>query len=195
MLLGDHFTGEFEWITGGLWQAELYEWERILVDGAGTTTPSSARAAPPGSPPCRRPAGHPRHRGSEGPHRAEVHRQRVPRLPRDRYTTLVETDDRILATSVTARWRYLPEAVAAGIDYNAAYDTIGAAMLSAFATTHSLALQQSLYEMGRAGIEACDGVAEIRFAMPSKHHFLSDLSRSASRTRTRCSTPRTAPTA
>lgn len=49
-------------------------------------------------------------------------------------------------------------------------------MLSAFATTHSLALQQSLYEMGRAGIEACDGVAEIRFAMPNKHHFLSDLS-------------------
>ncbi|WP_224391046.1 factor-independent urate hydroxylase [Pseudonocardia sp. ICBG1293] len=177
MLLGDHFTGEFEWITGGLWQAELYEWERIAVDGAGHdhSFVRSGRATRLATVQKTGGATHVtaglkdltvlKSTGSE-----------FHGFPRDRYTTLVETDDRILATSVTARWRYLPEAVAAGLDYNAAYDAIGAAMLSAFATTHSLALQQSLFEMGRAAVEACDGVAEVRFAMPNKHHFLSDLS-------------------
>jgi hypothetical protein len=29
-------------------------------------------------------------------------------FPRDRYTVLAETDDRVLATSVTATWRYAP---------------------------------------------------------------------------------------
>ncbi len=33
--LGRHFTGEFEWVTGGRWAAEQYAWERILVDGEG----------------------------------------------------------------------------------------------------------------------------------------------------------------
>ena len=33
LTLSQHFTGEFDWIEGGLWQAEQYEWERILVDG------------------------------------------------------------------------------------------------------------------------------------------------------------------
>src|SRR6478609_4113304 len=32
--LSRHFTGEFDWIEGGLWQAEQYEWDRITVDGA-----------------------------------------------------------------------------------------------------------------------------------------------------------------
>lgn len=177
MLLGEHFTGEFEWITGGLWQAEMYEWERILADGAehdhafvrkGRATRLATVQKDGGATHVTAGLKDLTVLKSTG---SEFHG-----FPRDRYTTLVETDDRILATSVTARWRYLPEAVAAGIDYNAAYDDIGAAMLSAFACTHSLALQQSLYEMGRAGIEACEGVAEIRFAMPNKHHFLSDLS-------------------
>ena len=32
--LADHFTGSFEWVTGGRWTAEQYAWERIVVDGA-----------------------------------------------------------------------------------------------------------------------------------------------------------------
>lgn len=177
LLLGDHFTGEFDWITGGLWQAELYEWERIVVDGAGHDHSFVRKGRATRLATVQKTGGATHVTAglkdltvlkSTG---SEFHG-----FPRDRYTTLVETDDRILATSVTARWRYLPDAVAAGIDFNGAYDAIGAAMLSAFATTHSLALQQSLYEMGRAAIEVCDGVAEIRFAMPNKHHFLSDLS-------------------
>jgi urate oxidase len=49
-------------------------------------------------------------------------------------------------------------------------------MLEAFATTHSLALQQSLYEMGKAALEAHPELAEVRLSLPNKHHFLVDLS-------------------
>jgi urate oxidase len=37
---------------------------------------------------------------------------------KDEYTTLQETDDRILATSLVARWRYEEDAVTGGTDWN-----------------------------------------------------------------------------
>ena len=49
-------------------------------------------------------------------------------------------------------------------------------MLERFAEVHSLALQQTLYEMGKAALEAHEEVAEIRFSAPNMHHFVYDLS-------------------
>jgi urate oxidase len=92
--------------------------------------------------------------------------------PRDRYTTLEETRDRVLATSLTARWRYS----ARKDDWTAAFDAVRQVMLEAFATQHSLALQQTLYAMGEAVLKARPEIAEIRLSMPNKHHFLVDLS-------------------
>ena len=92
-------------------------------------------------------------------------------FPRDRYTSLPETNDRILATSVTARWRYSAE-----VAYGPAYDPIRATLLETFAGTHSYALQQTLYAMGSAVLEKFPDVAEIRMSMPNKHHSLVDLS-------------------
>ena len=89
----------------------------------------------------------------------------------DRFTTLAETDDRILATSVTAAWRHAaPEA-----DHDAAYAAVRAALLEAFAVTHSLALQQTIHAMATAALDAVPDLAEIRIACPNKHHFLVDL--------------------
>ncbi|MFK4806039.1 factor-independent urate hydroxylase [Microbacterium sp. ZW CA_36] len=175
--LGDHFVSAFDWIEGGLWQAEQYEWERILVDGA--------------------PHDHSFVRRRHGTRLATVQKldgathvtggvkdltvlkstgSEFSGFPRDRYTTLPEATDRIMATSVTGRWRFLPEAVEAGIDYNGLYSDVLAVLLSTFATVHSLALQQTLFAMGKAAIEARPEIAEVRFAMPNKHHFAYDLS-------------------
>ena len=90
---------------------------------------------------------------------------------KDRYTTLAETDDRILATSLVAQWR--PASPAA--DWGKSYAGIRATILDAFASTHSLALQQTLHAMGTAVLEAYPEVAEIRFSAPNKHHFAVDL--------------------
>ena len=92
---------------------------------------------------------------------------------KDEFTTLPETDDRILATSLVARWRY----VGTDVEWNKAYDDIRATLLQTFATTYSRALQESLYAMGSAVLDARPEVAEIRFSAPNKHHFLYDLDR------------------
>lgn len=91
-------------------------------------------------------------------------------FPRDRYTTLAETDDRILATSVTATWEYAGE-----VAHDAAYESVRDAMLAAFADTHSLALQQTIHAMGAAALDAVPEVARIHVQCPNKHHFLVDL--------------------
>ncbi len=91
---------------------------------------------------------------------------------KDKYTTLPETNDRILATSLVARWRYDHTEV----DWDKSYDAIKQLLLAQFATIHSLALQQSLYGMGEAVLNEHPEVAEIKFSAPNKHHFLVDLS-------------------
>ena len=89
------------------------------------------------------------------------------------YTALVETDDRMLATAVTARWRYLDT----DVEWDKTFPSVRQTLLDRFALTHSLSLQQTLYTMGEAALEGHPELAEIRFSMPNKHHFLVDLSK------------------
>jgi urate oxidase len=95
--------------------------------------------------------------------------------PKDAYTTLPETTDRILATSVNASWRFRPDAVAAGADWGAAFPLAKSAILSAFSGTYSYSLQQTLYAIGTALISALPSVCEVRLALPNRHHYLVDL--------------------
>jgi urate oxidase len=90
---------------------------------------------------------------------------------KDRYTTLPETRDRIMATSVTARWRF----GGSDHDWKRCHPEIVRALTAAFAKHHSLSLQQTLYAMGEAVLESSDDVVEVRLAMPNKHHFVVDL--------------------
>jgi urate oxidase len=91
----------------------------------------------------------------------------------DPYTVLEPTNDRIMATSLVARWRQI------GVDHDgaASYARVRQTLLERFADVHSLALQQTLYEMGRAVLEGDPSIAEIKFSAPNKHHFADDLSR------------------
>ena len=91
---------------------------------------------------------------------------------RDRYTTLAETRDRILATAVDARWRHL----AAAGDFGASYADVRRQLVAAFAETYSYSLQQTLYAMGERVLAARSEIAEVRLSLPNKHHFLVDLS-------------------
>ncbi len=91
---------------------------------------------------------------------------------KDRYTTLAETDNRVLATSLTGWWRWDPDHRA---DWDASYDRVRAILLETFATTYSHALQETMHLMGRAVLEEHPTLAEIRFSAPNKHHFVVDL--------------------
>jgi len=95
---------------------------------------------------------------------------------KDKYTTLPEAYDRILATQVSARWRFnwsddeqrMPA-------WEESYEQVKQHMLQAFAETYSLSLQQSLYQMGTRIIDNRGEIDEVRFSLPNKHHFLVDL--------------------
>ncbi len=167
--LGDHFTKSFDWVSGGRWAAEQYSWDRIDDhDHAFFKNKSETRTAVL--------------------HLENGERTLVAGIsdltvlkstgseftgfPRDKYTTLGETTDRILATDVTARWRYNTT----DVDFNSVYDSVRLIMLKAFADTHSTALQQTMFQMGKQALEAHPEIEEFKFSLPNNHHFLVDLS-------------------
>ncbi len=95
---------------------------------------------------------------------------------KDKYTTLPEAYDRILATDVSGRWRFnWTDDAQQAPDWNTSYAQVKAHLLRAFAETYSLSLQQTLYEMGARIVEHRDEIDEVRFTLPNKHHFLVDL--------------------
>ncbi|MEH0417429.1 factor-independent urate hydroxylase [Streptomyces sp. B21-083] len=95
---------------------------------------------------------------------------------KDKYTTLPEAYDRILATQVSARWRFnWSDEEREMPDWEESYERTRGHLLSAFAETYSLSLQQTLFQMGARIIEHRDEIDEVRFALPNKHHFLVDL--------------------
>lgn len=90
---------------------------------------------------------------------------------KDRYTTLKETRDRVLATAVTARWRHAGTASS----WEKSYAEAKRHLLEAFADTYSLSLQQTLYAMGERVLDERPELCEIRLSLPNKHHFAVDL--------------------
>ena len=171
--LGRHFVDDFEWVTGAKISIDQYAWDRIAVNGTEH--------------------GHAFSRAGGGTRTTvatidgeqawvvsgltdlvvlKTTGSEFTGFPRDRYTSLPEDRDRILATAVTARWRY----ASTEADWAKSYADVRRILLESFAVKHSLALQQTLYYMGEQVLEAHPEVAEIRMSMPNKHHFLVDLS-------------------
>jgi urate oxidase len=94
-------------------------------------------------------------------------------FPRDRFTTLKETDDRIMATKVTASWAYDP---ADDVDFDASYQGIRSTFLEVFADHHSVSVQASIWIIGKAILERHPEVAEVSMSLPNLHHWTVDLS-------------------
>ncbi len=175
LALGRHFVNDIEPVEGARIEVEEYSWERITVNGEehdhswvrkGQETRTTVLTI-------------------DGKGGGEVLVSGLQDLVllkstgsefhgflEDQFTTLAPTHDRIMSTSLVARWRYVGTEVA----WADAYGRIRQVLLEQFATVHSLALQQTLYEMGKVVLEACPDVAEIRFSAPNRHHFVYDLS-------------------
>ncbi|HEU4546824.1 MAG TPA: urate oxidase, partial [Microlunatus sp.] len=120
--LADHFTGDFDWVTGGRWAAEQYTWARIndhdhsfYRTNAETRTAVVVRDGDTDTVIA----------GFHGLTVLKSTESGFEGYPKDRYTTLKETNDRILATDIATRWRYNT----ADVDYNAAYADIKAIIL------------------------------------------------------------------
>lgn len=90
---------------------------------------------------------------------------------KDRFTTILETRDRMCATSMDATWRWQ----AAPANYPATNAKIIETMLKVFATTYSESVQDSLYRMGTAALAAVPELLDITLACPNKHYLLINL--------------------
>ncbi|MET3807432.1 urate oxidase [Nakamurella sp. UYEF19] len=177
--LARNYVGTYDYVTGARMEVEQYAWDRIATakgphdhsfvkgssavrntvvrkDGADETVISGVTGLVVLK--------------STG---SEFHG--FPDVP---YTSLVETDDRVMATSVSARWVYAsPGKSAPELDWDGIFTSVEAILLEQFATVHSLALQQTLFCMGRSVLEAHPEISEIRLSMPNIHHFVVDLSK------------------
>ena len=92
---------------------------------------------------------------------------------RDEYTTLPDANDRLLATSLTATWRYRDTAV----EFGQAWRAVRTTLLETFAEHDSRSVQHTLHAMGQAVLAAVDDVSSVRLVMPNKHHLPVDLAR------------------
>lgn len=90
---------------------------------------------------------------------------------KDRYTTIPETDDRLCATAMDARWEWSRSPA----DFTQANEIILATMIEVFATTYSASVQDSLFRMGEAALAAVPEISTVRLACPNKHYLPVDL--------------------
>ncbi len=92
-------------------------------------------------------------------------------FPRDRYTTLADADDRLMATKIAAIWRYgSPD-----LDHDATYEAVRRTLLEVFADHDSPSVQASIWIMGRAMLERHEELDEVRMVLPNLHHWPVDL--------------------
>ena len=92
---------------------------------------------------------------------------------RERFTTLPETDERILATIVTAKWVYNTT----DADFDSLWDGVLRETLETFTDHYSPSVQNTLYRMGKAVLEEFPEVERIWYSFPNVHHVHYDLAR------------------
>jgi len=178
--LARHFVNDIEPVTAARVEVEEYRWERVSVAGrphphafarAGDDVRTTAVTVSHGRPPGQRTW---IVSGLKGLVLLKSTGSEFAGFLKDRYTTLAETHDRILATSLNAGWRYDSRGPHP-TPWDEAHAQVRQILVERFAEVHSLALQQTLWAMGRAVLQARDDVAEIRLSAPNRHHFLADL--------------------
>ena len=92
---------------------------------------------------------------------------------RDRYTTLPEVDDRLMATKIRATWGY--RAGGDGFDFDVAWKRATVALMDSFAEHFSPSVQASIWIMGTAMMDAEPSIEWVRMVLPNLHHWKVDL--------------------
>ncbi|KAJ5666254.1 uncharacterized protein N7477_008702 [Penicillium maclennaniae] len=100
---------------------------------------------------------------------------------RDEYTTLKETWDRILSTSVDASWQWrrfssLSEVKANANKFNPAWESARNTTLKTFAEDNSASVQATMYKMSDLILAAVPELDTVSYALPNIHYFEIDLS-------------------
>jgi urate oxidase len=110
--------------------------------------------------------------GIEGLTLMKTRRSAFSGFARDRFTTLAETDDRLMATKITSSWRY----GSVDVDFEAVFEAVLETLLRVFAEHDSPSVQASVWIIGKAILEEHAELEQIRFSLPNLHHWPADLS-------------------
>lgn len=165
-LLADHFLGR-EGIAAASIAVAARQWERVVDNGmvGGSTLRRLARVV----------------RGDAALTAAGIDGLEVLKttgsafsgFPRDEFTSLPEKDDRLLATTIKAEWKYgsVPR------DTTATWNRVKAQLISHFLEDWSASVQHQGWLMGQAVLDAVPEIEEISFELPNQHHLPFDLSR------------------
>lgn len=90
----------------------------------------------------------------------------------DPFTTLPETNDRVLATTVTATWDYV---AGARPDFDALWPAVIEQILTTFSDHYSYGVQNDVYLIGRAVLARFAEIDRIHLSLPNLHHLLFNL--------------------
>ena len=91
---------------------------------------------------------------------------------KDKLTTLKPASDRIFGTCATVAWTYASDSP----QYGEVRRLVVAALLRTFAAHNSMSVQHTLFDMGKAALDAAPEIASIKLTMPNLHHLPADLS-------------------
>ena len=95
---------------------------------------------------------------------------------RDRYTTLPEAEDRLMATKLRATWGYRAELAAGGtLDFEAAWKRATVVLMGSLAEHFSPSVQASIWIMGTEVMDAEPSIEWVRMVLPNLHHWQVDL--------------------
>jgi urate oxidase len=171
--LGDYLLANNPQVSGVLVEIEEKAWEHLLVDGApdastfklGGPEVHTVRAV--------------RDQGREWSIRSGIDGLVILKTTRsaftgyikDKLTTLKPATDRIFGTRATATWEYAEGSP----DHAQVRSRVVAALLREFAAHHSMSVQHTLFDMGKAALAAAPEIARITITMPNLHHLLADL--------------------
>jgi urate oxidase len=170
--LGGHFLGQYVHVRAAVVRLTEQPWQRLSV--AGVEHPHAFIGGGPEKRTCTVSLTRDQQQiesGLEGLLLLKTTNSAFRGYIQDQYTTLPETDDRLLATELTASWQYGTNEA----DWNGCHALIRRTLLEVFAGHRSQSVQQTLYAMAAAALEACLAVEEITLTMPNKHRLLVNL--------------------
>ena len=174
MELGDYLLANNVQVSGVSVTVEEKAWERMVVDGAPEATTFKLGGPEVQTVHAVRGQGHAWSiaSGVDGLTILKTTKSAFTGYIKDKLTTLKPATDRIFGTRATVKWDY----ASAAPDFAQVRARIVAALLKEFAAHHSMSVQHTLFDMGKAALEAAPEIVRITLIMPNLHHLLADLS-------------------
>jgi urate oxidase len=172
--LGDYLLGNNAQVSKVSVEVSEKAWERMIVDGAPEPTTFKVCGPELQTVHAVREAGGAWKitSGVDGLTILKTTKSAFTGYIKDKLTTLKPATDRIFGTCATVTWEY----ISAIEDFASVRARILATLQKEFAAHHSMSVQHTLFDMGKAALAAAPEIARITLTMPNLHHLLADLS-------------------